>query len=93
MEELEAMRAQLGDHTIIRWAVRRSTKSGGRVTVQGMHELSRPQGLRYEDTGSPLGGRISGHLEHLEEQDIDRLMARADAFLAGSKPEPGDDSR
>lgn len=73
--------------TIHRWAARRLGRPDGRLTVAGLTNLPREVPLRYaEGIGSPLGGRLSGHLAHLDAAEITRLTQKADGFLAGAEP-------
>src|SRR4051812_37756368 len=84
---LEMRRVPASMSTIQRWAARRLGRADGRVTVASLAALPREEGLRYDDVGSPLGGRLSDHLEHLDDRETARLTQKADAFLGESDPD------
>ena len=65
-----------------RWAADRLGIEPQELTLAILRtKLPRLAGLKYGDTGSPLGGRIDDHLQFLTEEELDELAKEGEVFL------------
>jgi hypothetical protein len=77
--------------TIEAWVEQETGKSAEEVTTADLLKVPRRRDLHYAPLVSPLGGRLDGHLDHLDPDEAKALLEEGDRFLDETvvdEPEP-----